>query len=107
MEELELLRENCCTISNKLSNLEQRLSGKSNLGNRKIEDYSRVITPLAAFPNGDLANKVDFGEVKYYNSFNATSSTASSGIVPLEDNKYAPGPRDENMIFGNRKVNPI
>ena len=82
-EDLEMLRDSCNIVTNKMSSLEQRVTnGKGENRLSRITEYSRVITPLAAFPNGDLANKVDFGEVKYYNGFNGNGSLSSSGIAP-------------------------
>ena len=90
-EDLEMLRDSCNIVMNKMSSIEHRVTnGKGDNRLSRITEYSRVITPLAAFPNGDLANKVDFGEVKYYNGLNGNGSLSSSGIAPVEENKYAP-----------------
>ena len=80
-EDMERLREACTVVSTKISALEHRVTTKTGQAAAKpvqLAEYSRVITPLAARP-GDIGNKV----------INNTASMASSGIAPVEDNKYA------------------
>ena len=80
-EDMERLREACTVVSSKISALEHRVTTKTGQAPAKpvqLAEYSRVITPLAARP-GDIGNKV----------INNTASMASSGIAPVEDNKYA------------------
>ena len=83
-EDLEHLRDNCSTVHDKMSALEDKVNNKDSRPPVKFEEYSRVITPLAAFPNGGSNNKV--------------ASINSSGIAPVEDSKYAPDLSNRNLL---------
>ena len=77
-EDMEHLRDSCSSVHNKMTALEDKVNNKdSSRPPVKFEEFSRVITPLAAFPNGG-------------NNNTKVASLNSSGIAPVEDNKYAP-----------------
>ena len=98
--EVETLRDTVSGAGHKMLGLNHSSSpGQHRAAPLKIEDYTRKITTLAAYPNGDISNnnnnnssRVDFGEVKYYSNFaGAGVSLSSSVMAPVEaDHKYAP-----------------
>ena len=52
------------------------------------EGYSRVLTPLSHFPNGDVTNRGEAGgEVNFRKSI--LRSLSSSGLVPVEEHKFS------------------
>ena len=73
----------------KISDLEDKFGPQENLSSKKEipEGYSRILTPLSHYPNGDLINRIDFGEVSFRK--NMLRSLSSSGLVPVEDHRSA------------------
>ena len=90
-EDMALLRDSCSIVLDKMTALEDKVNNKDSRPPGKFAEYSRVITPLAAFPNGGPSTKV--------------ASINSSGIAPVEDNKYAPDSHSNRKSHLDRSYN--